>query len=552
MSATASASSVVCIIPPVVSAFLDEVFAINPAVEPLRDPFGDALVANYITTRRQLGSRNSITVIEAAAAEAIVGTLFTTAHGSLCAAIRDVVGAWAAQPSAGVGGLPGLSTFAASATGAGGALAAGDSTTGKVSSRSGMTFLRDKDRREWETGKKTAFAERLEMSQHLLRVLSDVRRIELLTRDIDFDMSRINYVFDRVEMGLSDTTEKRAEWKSVRQIGLVREFRAVTDQAKFQNFWLFRIDWQRPANLSIVDFHDPTSQFDFTPRRYSQSAKKLISEALKNLCSMILVYWGVECDRAITPLVNVLEDGPRMDGVHDVFVFCKVNKALAMVAHDLRFAEPSPTETFVGEDHFVDRLAEAFDAVSKVIPEQGYTPDYARFYGAEYVKVLEWPGTKKAVSVTPPSVAETTSEPSTKSTTKKRKAGDKRKEQLAAGRAAIEAAKSPRSSPQSIPSAVKREQETRKPAVLEVAAAPCPYYLANLLKVAGGRDGEEFLSCRFQTQGSCNLGRHVPLNHFTRNHVLTSLAVSLKGNLTIGSRVHSAVSGAPKGTFKDE
>ena len=362
------------------------------------------------------------------------------------------------------------------------------------------------------------------------------------------------FVFDQVETELYEKVETRPEWQSVRRINSVKELRVVTDPSLFECFWKFDIDWQKPSGLSLVDFHYPTACFDFSTNVSSHSGKRLLCEALRQFCSMMDIYMGVECASAVAQLAAVLEDGPRMEGIHDIYVFFKVNKALSKATRDTRCGEPLPGGSLAGATAFVSRLTAAFDAVSLAMPEQGAVADFSQFYSSEFPKVMEWPSRRPAVStssrsVTPQVPASSSGAVAKPKTEKNRRKAEKRKVLQTEGKKAVEAAaKLPRMAatpPHSVQ--VKAESSSRES---HPGSGPCPYHVAHLLGVTK-RDGE-VLACRFQSQSSCSKGNHGPLQSASRAQTLASVASSLKDNHVIRGIVHSAVTDAAAGSFKDE
>ena len=532
----------------------------------MRTALGDAFTLAGLTTRSSIGSLHSRDNILEVVSSVFAGTV-RGAVGAVCLDVsEDWVRALADYRGGRAGPFYGGGAAAAAAAAIGSSSLVGSaSTTGKVSSsRSGMQFLSDNDRREWETGKKVGFAERIALCQHLLRMLSTVRRIALLTKDITFDMMWIAEVLDTVEFELGEGVETRDEWKSVRQMGMIDDLCVITDKDKFQRLWLFQFDWRSPLLISIADFQVPTAVFSFTPHVSTRSGKRFIHEAVKNFCSAISVYMGIDCTSASEKLVETLGDVPRMEGIHDIYVFCKVNKAISRVTHEMRTAVALETteaqyKTFIGAAAFVDRLKSALDAVATVMPKQGATADFTHFYSGEYKKIAEWPKSARThtvlrdIAVAQPSPAPSLREGGDKVRTErnKRKA-EKRKLMISEGRRVVEESVKRQVTPSSYNGPVRAED--RRP-VEAAKGRPhdglCPFHVAQALKVTKTRGGQEILACHYASQPSCQKGLHLPLNGFTRSQILASLNASLDNNKVIKGLVQAAVTAAPSGTFKE-
>ena len=267
-----------------VAEFVDEVFSRLPArAQEHKGTVGALLAENLFETRESLSSATTRENMK----DLLVAPTFPEKWLSVMrGAVHDVSAKWertemTADPLMGgstsssnssSGHGAGIGSRARGHQGAapsgsnteGDANEGGPMTGGKAASRSGMVYLLDADGVERHTGERAGFDGRIKSTQHMVRVLSETRRLDLLGDDLRFDIGKINEVISRIRLDLREGVATPEDWHSIRGVGGLSHLAVFEDEEKYKNFWLFDIDWTKPGKLSIADVLSTNVSYDIS------------------------------------------------------------------------------------------------------------------------------------------------------------------------------------------------------------------------------------------------------------------------------------------------
>jgi hypothetical protein len=238
----------------------------------------------------------------------------------------------------------------------------GEDESGKVVlGKSGEKVYRDLDGKLWQSGATKDFAERVTVAQPMLRVLSPQLALELLGRDIRFDLSSVMGAIKKWAM-LSAGGCTQEEWKShALTWDTTAELVVMKDQDKLKQFWLFQWDLATPYLLSIADFLPASTRYAYWAMSPSATGRTNLQTGLQNLERVIGVLFGVDATGMTAGYANTLVTHTGLDVYPDAYLFHKANTALSLVFERFRRGVPRVTGDLIGGPRLVYHIRQALD-----------------------------------------------------------------------------------------------------------------------------------------------------------------------------------------------
>ena len=200
-----------------------------------------------------------------------------------------------------------------------------------------MSFMLDKDGIPRVTADRTDLQKRLELVQHLLRILSQTRLDDFLGRTaLKLDLEKVRKLLKRYKSDVDLRLAIPAEYASVARYHEVVELVVYAEEQRFRHFALFLFDRFDLVQGSLADFLTRSAMHDFSSLGSSPDTRLAIRRARCNFSLVMLVVFGIPCMDAVHEARNFLVKDHLLHGNKDCYIFFVFNLAIAEVMRMFR------------------------------------------------------------------------------------------------------------------------------------------------------------------------------------------------------------------------
>jgi hypothetical protein len=263
-----------------------------------------------------------------------------------------------------------------------------DEDQGKSKGKSGEKSVTDVDGSEWTTSDTPGFGERVDLTLGLLRVLSPELKQAFLGHSCRFRLGEIMDMINEWYLCLITNSQVDDEFNHVIALGMVKDWTVMKQQAKLENFWLFKWSWTNPVALSLAHFLPASLHFTYWSLSPSDTGRVYLNMSLVNLERLLVVLFRVPATGVSQEFRDLLADGPKVSHLPDALLFNDANRAVARVFENFRKGIPKVHRDYCGADRLAFHLQQALRKASVTIA--AYTTlDIDRFKGATY-KEITW------------------------------------------------------------------------------------------------------------------------------------------------------------------
>ena len=182
--------------------------------------------------------------------------------------------------------------------------------------RNMMYFILAKDGIPRVTADPTDLQRRLELVQHLLRILSETRLDDFLGGTaLKLDLEKVRKLLKRYKSDLDLRLTIPAEYASVARYHEVVELVVYAEEQRFRRFALFLFDRFDLVQGSLADFLKRSAKHDFASLESSPDTRLAIRRALGNFSLAMLVVFGIPCMDAVQEARDFLVKDHLLHGI---------------------------------------------------------------------------------------------------------------------------------------------------------------------------------------------------------------------------------------------